>query len=101
MPAFNKTEKTVFVPCPSNAQVAKFDECNRRRKFAARPNRRSKLLPYLASISLCVRQQRSAQGIANFLEHFHQVQVNRSTVTRFLAKHPLLVKRGSGTWDRA
>lgn len=89
--------KIAFVSRPTNEQVAKFDQRARARKFAKRPNRGSKLRPYLESICLCIQQGRSFQGIANFLEELHKLQVDRGTVRRFVVKNPLLVKRGLAT----
>lgn len=79
-----------FIPRPSDEKVDKFDRTTRARKFSRRPNRRSKLLPYLESICLCVQQGRSCQGIADFLLAIHEHRVNQSSVYRFIKKHPFL-----------
>jgi hypothetical protein len=81
-----------FFSRPTDEAVAQFDRRARARKFAKRPSRRSKLLPYLESICLCIHQGRSFQGTANFLQEFHAIKVDRGTVRRFVLKNPLLLQ---------
>jgi hypothetical protein len=82
-----------FVSRPTCEEVELFDRRARARKFAKRPGRRSRLLPFLESIALCLEQGRSYQGISDFLEAIHGHKTDRSTVLRFVRKNPLLSAR--------
>lgn len=79
-----------FFSRPTDEAVAQFDRRARARKYARRPNRHSKLLPFLESIALCLEQGRSYQGISDFLGAMHGHKTDRSTVLRFVRKHPML-----------
>lgn len=79
-----------FVSKPAPDALSKFERLQTRRRFARRPNRKSKLAPYLESIRHCLERSMSLQATSDFLEYFHQMQAKRSTIKRFIERNPIL-----------
>ena len=82
-----------FLPPPSREEAQAWVNEWKLKPASHTPSfRASRLEPYLAVISTLLRVRgASLQVIANALFSRHKVRVHKSTVSRFIQKHPLLL----------
>jgi len=87
-----RSVKTYFFSPPPIAEVqACVQEMHDKSKTLRKRSQRSKLEPYIPTISLCLRNTNaSLQMVCNLLLHHHKLRVNKSTLSRFVKGHPAL-----------
>lgn len=79
-----------FADLPTPIELTRIGALLEQRGLAARRQRDSKLLPYLPTISACLKRNLSLEKTCKFLAIAHGVNVNRSSLLRFIRKNPML-----------
>lgn len=79
-----------FAALPTPGELTRISELLNDRGFASLRQRDSKLLPFLPTISTCLKRGLSLEKTCKFLEIAHRVKVHRSSLSRFILKNPML-----------
>ncbi len=79
-----------FINLPSATECHRIESDLDKVRAALLPERTSRLLPCLPSISYCHSRGFSYQRTCDFIFAAHHLKVNKSTLCRFLRKYPLL-----------
>lgn len=85
-----KTFQTIFVPLPPASEISAVTARLRLRRDALRKVRKSKLTPYLSTLSYCMKNEISLRDICTHLLELHNLKVSASAVMRFSKNNPLL-----------
>ena len=88
-------KKTIYFPLPSRERRAEAETgLNLRRRAQAAP-RQSKLVSCTETISYYLHKAFSLQRICDLLRRLHNVEVVKSTLSRFIRSNPFLIKQAT------
>lgn len=75
----------------SLSEIAHAEQLLANRRKVNRPNRKSKLQPFMQAIAIYMQRGNSLQRICDLLQNLNKLRVHKSTLMRFIHEHPALL----------